>query len=395
MTAETAKRFEALEMQAQRLTGVFTAAGYELVAPAIIQPAGLFLDVVGENLRGRTYVFTDPDGAELCLRPDLTVPACRLYLEREPQARNPQRFCYNGPAFRFQPQDAPSANPREFRQAGIESFAANDSVAADAEVLALMVRAVTAAGLSTYELKLGDLGLFRALLDALALPRRWHDRLSHQFWRPDAFRTELKRLVSHPESAAEGIPKPLLAALNPDDPAGAEIIVAKHLEATGLEIMGTRTLPEITRGLLAAVADTRTGPLDPAKAAMIESYVRIAGQPNAAADALETMTRSGTVDITPALAAFRTRLAALEDAGIAVDRAQFSAEFGRKFEYYTGFVFEIIAPALGDKSPVAGGGRYDGLLEAIGAPRSVPAVGATIYTERLLAALTGNPGGAA
>ncbi len=199
MTAETATRFEALETQAQRLTGVFTAAGYELVAPAIIQPAGLFLDVVGENLRGRTYVFSDPDGAELCLRPDLTVPACRLYLEREPAARDPRRFCYNGPAFRFQPQDAPSENPREFRQAGIENFASADAVGADAEVLALMCRAVAAAGLARFDLKLGDLGLFRALLDALALPRRWHDRLSHQFWRPEAFRAELKRLVSHPE----------------------------------------------------------------------------------------------------------------------------------------------------------------------------------------------------
>ena len=41
------------------------AALYERIAPAVIQPAGLFLDVIGESLRARTYVFTDPDGAEL------------------------------------------------------------------------------------------------------------------------------------------------------------------------------------------------------------------------------------------------------------------------------------------------------------------------------------------
>ncbi len=69
--------------------------------------------------------------------------------------------------------------------------------------------------------------------------------------------------------------------------------------------------------------------------------------------------------------------------------AEFSAEFGRNLEYYTGFVFEIIAPALGPKSPVAGGGRYDSLLAEVGAPRQVPAVGASIHTERLLAVLQG------
>ena len=86
MTAETARKFEALEAQAQALMGVFIKGGYEAVAPAMIQPAGVYLDVIGEALRARTYVFTDPDGDELCLRPDLTVPACRLSLERHPEA---------------------------------------------------------------------------------------------------------------------------------------------------------------------------------------------------------------------------------------------------------------------------------------------------------------------
>jgi ATP phosphoribosyltransferase regulatory subunit len=67
----------------------------------------------------------------------------------------------------------------------------------------------------------------------------------------------------------------------------------------------------------------------------------------------------------------------------------FSGEFGRNVAYYSGFVFEILVAALGPGSPVAGGGRYDGLLKAVGAPRDVPAVGAAIHTERLLAAVRG------
>ena len=50
-------------------------------------------------------------------------------------------------------------------------------------------------------------------------------------------------------------------------------------------------------------------------------------------------------------------------------------------------MFEAVAPALGTRSPVAGGGRYDNLLAEVGAPVSVPAVGISIHTERLLAAL--------
>ena len=124
MAAESAKEFEALEAQAAALLGLFTRAGYEPVAPSIIQPADIFLDRVGEAIRNRTYVFNDLAGEELCLRPDLTVPVSRLYLERHPEAKVEARYCYNGPAFRFQPGGGSQAHPREFRQAGIESFGA-------------------------------------------------------------------------------------------------------------------------------------------------------------------------------------------------------------------------------------------------------------------------------
>ena len=61
MTAEGAIEFEALEAQAASLMRLFADAGYERVAPAFIQPASLFLDRIGETLRARTYVFTDPE----------------------------------------------------------------------------------------------------------------------------------------------------------------------------------------------------------------------------------------------------------------------------------------------------------------------------------------------
>src|SRR5512138_2961940 len=116
MAAESAVQFEALQAKAQQILQIFAAAGYERVAPAYIQPADIFLSCIGEALRNRTYVFTDPDGQELCLRPDLTVPAARIYMERNPQGGKAERYCYNGAAFRYQPIRGDAMRPREFRQ---------------------------------------------------------------------------------------------------------------------------------------------------------------------------------------------------------------------------------------------------------------------------------------
>jgi len=385
-TAATTADIEALEAQARGLMATFTRAGYERVEPAVIQPAALFLDVIGEELRARTYVFTDPDGAELCLRPDLTVPTCRLHLERHPAGDVPARYCYSAPAFRYQAAGADRAHPREFRQAGIESFAAADREADDAGVLALTVEALRRAGLGRIEIRIGDLGLFAALIEALPMPERWRARLKHQFWRPDAFRAELQRLTSA-DALARGLPHDLVGRLDPADPAGAEAAVLGHLDKTGCELIGTRTAAEIALRLVDAAADLREKPLRAETAALIESYVAVKAPARETRDGLARLARGQGVDLSAGLDAFQRRLDRIEAAGIGIAGAEFSAEFGRNLEYYTGFVFEVIAPALGPRSPVAGGGRYDGLLAEVGAPGPVPAVGASIHTERLLAAL--------
>jgi ATP phosphoribosyltransferase regulatory subunit len=383
----TSADMEALDAEAQRLMARFARAGYERIAPAVIQPAGLFLDVVGESLRARTYVFTDPDGAELCLRPDLTVPTCRMHLERHADPATPARYCYSGAAFRYQPAGAGRSHPREFHQAGIESFAAPDREADDADVLALIVAALTDCGLGAFQLRLGDLGLFAALIGALPMPGRWRRRLEHQFWRPEAFRAELARLTSG--AVRPGLPRELAGRLDPADPAGAEALVLEHLDKAGHELIGTRSAAEIAQRLLAEAADLREKPLPAATAQLIEAYVAVKAPARAAVEKLAQLARGHRIDLSAGLDAFTRRLDLIEQAGVPIADAEFSAEFGRNLEYYTGFVFEILSPALGPKSPVAGGGRYDSLLAEAGAPAQVPAVGASIHTERLIAVLQG------
>lgn len=391
MVAETVRSFEALEAQARKIMDAFIDAGHEAVAPSQIQPANIFLDAIGEKLRARTYVFQDPDSDELCLRPDLTVPTCRLHIERHEHADTYAKYCYNGAAFRFQPEGATAAHPREFRQAGIETFGLGDAEKAEAETVALILDVLKTAGLKDFRLRIGDLGLFRAVLSSADMPERWRQRLFHQFWRPESFRTELVRLTEAPESGAERLPEKLRSALDPKDAQGSEQAVADYLNAEGIPLVGRRTIGEITAQLLTISSDAQTQPLKRETAALIESYIGVAAPARAAGARLKDLMRDQDIDISAALDVFHRRLQLLSDAGVDVVHADFSAEFGRTLEYYTGFVFEVITDQLGELSPIAGGGRYDNLLRMCGAPENVPAVGAAIHTERLLSTVMGEP----
>jgi ATP phosphoribosyltransferase regulatory subunit len=177
--------------------------------------------------------------------------------------------------------------------------------------------------------------------------------------------------------------------LDPADPAGAEALVLERLDQAGIELIGTRTAAEIAQRLLAEATDRRARPLPAETAAVIESYVAVKAPAHSVVDRVAQLARRYGVDLSAGLNAFARRLDLIEQAGVSTAGAEFSAEFGRNLDYYTGFVFEAVMPALGPRSPVAGGGRYDNLLAEVGAPVSVPAVGASIHTERLLAALPG------
>ncbi|MGI9425959.1 MAG: ATP phosphoribosyltransferase regulatory subunit [Hyphomicrobiaceae bacterium] len=389
MSAESARKFEALEEQAQILLSTFTGAGYEAVAPAILQPAEIFLDVVGEDLRGRTYVFTDPEGAELCLRPDLTVPTCRLHWERHGRADAAGRYCYNGPAFRFQPDGGDPAHPREFRQAGIEFFGAKNHAQAEAEVLQLVLTSLAAAGLEDCSVKIGDLGIFEALLGVLEMPTRWRERLRTQFWRPAAFRAELEEIASRPAAATDGLPEELLRTVAEAKKGAVEAALIAYLETNNIEVIGARSTAEIAENLKTVVDDAAADPLADSTRELLETYLGVKAPAKAAGARMKDLIGASGVDLSGPLDVYERRLRQFASAGIDLSKLTFSAEFGRSLEYYTGFVFEVHAPALDANSPVAGGGRYDKLMRVVGATVDVPAVGAMIHTERLMTAVQG------
>ncbi|MDP4823281.1 MAG: ATP phosphoribosyltransferase regulatory subunit [Aestuariivirgaceae bacterium] len=368
MAGRTPQEREALNQTGTQVLAHFTAAGFQHIAPDILQPADVFLDRSGEEIRARSFVFTDPSGAELCLRPDLTVPACRYHLTHAARADQESRYCYWGPAFRFDPE---TNKADEFDQAGLEWFAAADAQESEAQVLALAVEAIEAAGVADFTIRIGDLGLFSSLLDSIAMPARWRRRLAHQFWRPKAFHELLLQLTGSKTRAPTAI-SPLIDALGDGD---AESFVETVLARDGLPLVGGRSIAEIAGRLSEKAKDRTATPLSQAAAARMDAYLAIAGTPQSCAEKIAKLGLDVTV--------FNRRLDLLKQRGIAPSRLQFSAVFGRSLEYYTGLVFQI---ETADGTQLAGGGRYDRLLQDIGSPVPVPAVGLAVHTEKLTAA---------
>jgi ATP phosphoribosyltransferase regulatory subunit len=376
--AATPAGLEAPDARAQALITRYERAGYAHVAPAILQPAEPFLDLSGEDIRSRMYLTTDPQGRELCLRPDLTIPVSRDYLA-SPRAGMQAQFCYLGPVFRHR-----EGEPGEFLQAGIESFGRNDIAAADADMLALGLEATAHYGLAAPEIRIGDVGLFAALIAALDLAPAWKRRLVKDFNHKSSLAHDLDRLSI---AVAERRPEyqGMLGALAGSDPKAAHALVTDLLSIAGISTVGGRSVGEIADRFLEQAALGAQTSLPPETRALIERFLAVAGEPTAAAAGLRTLAKDAQVALDGALDLFESRVDLLARRGIDISRLMFSTAFGRGVDYYTGFVFELHDTAARGNGPVVAGGRYDGLLTRIGSRAAIPAVGFAAWIERLAA----------
>jgi ATP phosphoribosyltransferase regulatory subunit len=368
----------ALEAQADAILSVFVGRGYARAEPSVLQPAEIFLDRSGEEIRRRTFLLTDPSGRELCLRPDLTIPVCRLHVTSG--GAYPARLCYNGLAFRHQP--AEPDRPTQFYQAGAELLGVEDRTNADIEIATVAIEALRAAGLAEFEMKIGDLGLFSALIDALDVPPQWRGRLKRHFWRAGYFEALLDRLSNGNASGAQR----LLAHLGTLSENDAKPAFEGLLDLLGEAPHGARTREEIVERLMEQAADATAVRLDTRVAKLIADVLAVSGPAPQALDQIRALTKAAGVALDAPLAAMQTRLAALAKLNIDPSRIAFAARFGRNMEYYTGFVFELWSRDAEGAVQVAGGGRYDRLLENFGATAGTPAIGCAIRTERVLAA---------
>ena len=75
----------------------------------------------------------------------------------------------------------------------------------------------------------------------------------------------------------------------------------------------------------------------------------------------------GRLDMSESLDSFDLRAGFLAAEGVDVGAIVFSTAFGRRLDYYTGFMFELHASTHEKSQPLVGGGRYDRLIAQLGA----------------------------
>jgi ATP phosphoribosyltransferase len=295
------------------MSDAFLGFGFRFVETPALEEYRTLDAAAGASLEGTAFRMVDLDGSLLALRPEMTLPIARLAASRLASEPRPQRLCYAAEVFREQASLRGEA--RQFTQLGVELLGVNGA-SSDAEVVAVLVEALRAAGLPDFTVGVGTVAVLRALIHAAGGDVSW----------------------------------------------GGRVLAAAH----------ARNLVELDRLSCESGIDERVG-------AALRRVVRIGGGREAIGECREV---AGGVGCGGALDELEAMWELLEAAG-AADAVRVDFGILRSFDYYTGFIVEAYAPGLG--LPLGGGGRYDDVLAAFGAP--MPAAGFALSLERVMIAL--------
>jgi ATP phosphoribosyltransferase regulatory subunit len=352
--------------------------GTERVDTPVIQPAEPFLDMAGEDLRRRIFMTESETGKSLCLRPEFTIPVCLRHIETA--TGTPRRYAYLGEVFRQRREGS-----NEFYQAGIEDLGEIDVARADAravrDALTVLTNRLPGRALS---IVLGDQSVFEAVVAACGLPAGWQKRLVHAFGNQPQLQRLIDDLSDPAPSGVFGPEVERLAILGKlDDEATLVAHIDHTMEATGYSTNASRSPVDIARRLREKMelASTR---LDGRTLALLGEFLSLELSLAEAPQALAAFAGKAGLSLGAALSAFESRVAALRETGVDPASVTYRAAFGRPLDYYTGLVFEI-TPA-GDASVLAGGGRFDRLLTLLGAKDRIPAVGFSLWLDRIASA---------
>lgn len=349
--------------------------GTERVDTPVIQPAEPFLDMAGEDLRRRIFMTESETGKSLCLRPEFTIPVCLRHIETA--TGTPKRYAYLGEVFRQRREGS-----NEFYQAGIEDLGEQDVARADAravcDALSVLKNRLPGINLSVV---LGDQSVFEAVVAACGLPAGWQKRLVHAFGNQAQLQKLMADLSDPAPSGVFGPEVERLAILGKlDDEATLVAHIDQTMEATGYSTNASRSPADIARRLREKMelANTR---LDDRTLALLREFLALELSLADAPRALAAFAQKAGLSLGEALARFESRVAALRDIGVDPATITYRAAFGRPLDYYTGLVFEITPD--GDALVLAGGGRFDRLLTLLGARERIPAVGFSLWLDRI------------
>ncbi len=322
--------------------------------PSVIE-ANHIVQRSGENFRKFIFSFTDQNGSELCLRPDLTIVSCLRYLENNLKGK--EKIFYNGQAYRK------SQNKKDSiirNQIGFEILGSKDEKNDDKEIINTSLKSLQKIKYSSGTLTLGNVEIFNLLISKLDIPKRWKLRLSRHFWREEYFNDLLQRLETNSDV----------------DPTIVEIDkkrYVKMLKEDLSNVVAGRTINEILKRFDQKIKDPRRASKGKNVSKIIKDFLKIKCPINKAAIELNKFFKKNRINL-----AVDQRYFPISNNKVSKLNVVFSASFGRQLEYYTGMVFKIDIKSKNSSKNIINGGRYDSLISDLGSKKQTPAVGAAL-----------------
>ncbi|MDP4597427.1 MAG: ATP phosphoribosyltransferase regulatory subunit [Pseudomonadales bacterium] len=154
-----------LERIRRELLDIFVAWGYDYVIPPMVEFLESLLTGTGSDLDLKTFKVTDQiSGRMMGIRADITSQVARIDAHSQ-NKEGVARFCYSGTVLHARPENMLAS--RAPIHVGAELFGESGSDA-DLEIVSLMIESMQALGL-TVMVELGDVGIFRQLVQRLAI----------------------------------------------------------------------------------------------------------------------------------------------------------------------------------------------------------------------------------
>lgn len=149
-----------IELLRRQLLDLYATWGYDLVIPPLLEYTDSLLIGLGRDVDLLTFKVTDQlTGRTLGIRADITPQTARIDAHSM-AAQGANRLCYAGNVIHTKPKN-PLAT-RTPMQVGLE-FYGEPGLAADVEVISLLLESMRASGLPRLHLDLGHVGIYRAL----------------------------------------------------------------------------------------------------------------------------------------------------------------------------------------------------------------------------------------
>ncbi|MCE2490184.1 MAG: ATP phosphoribosyltransferase regulatory subunit [Anaerolineae bacterium] len=344
--------------------------GYEVLETSVVDDASLFLTRAGDRIVSRLYTF-GRGGRELALRPEFTSQAAHHYVHGN--FSGVQRWQFSGQVFEESPQSASRACQQ--MSVGAELFGLNGP-AADAEIMALALTGLQALNVNNWRLVVGHIGLMRQMLAQFALDERTERFLISNLrnLRQHGIDHVLQQFRAQWGEVSEETPfAPQLSGNIGDETALAGLLRAT-LHGTA---MGGREHRDIARRLLRK--RQRMSELGQVVEAlhMLDRLCQLSQPASVAFTSLAGLTPT---EARPVLHNWEESLALLGSYGLSLEQIVIQPDLARNWDYYSGMVFELHDS---ESRHLGGGGRYDDLLNFMGASNPVPAVGFACWLEAL------------